>query len=159
RIFSYVAQDAGFKTGTVMSKEYAEKQTAYAQSLMKIYTDTLFKLIGVTQGGDCLNIIHNYEKMIKFTEGASKCYIYGAGRWGKTCLKLLRLAGQDVTAFVVSKKEKCDPNDEIPVIEFDSLTDINEATVFIVSVKDIGIRKEIIKNLKTNSAEYFCFWE
>ena len=158
RIFPYVAEDAGFKTGIVMTSEYAEKQTAYAQDLMKIYADTLYELIGITQGGDCIYVLHRYEKLKNSLGNVSKIFLYGAGKWGRVCLRLLRLAGKEPNGFVVSQKSE-DQIEDVVVFDFENISGVNEDTLFIITVENPVSKEEIKSKLDEKKYKYFCFWE
>ena len=158
RVFPYVAQDAGYKTGTVMSTEYAKKLIIRSQSMMTMFTDTFEVLLGVTQGADCLQIFNRYEGMIAAASNVSRVYLYGAGRWGQICLKLLRLAGKTPKSFAVTKTSKEECVEDIPVVGIDSIKNAEDA-LFIVTVSDKSAIKEIIGILEEQKYKYFCFWE
>ena len=159
RIFSYVAEDAGYKTGIIMTNEYAAEQTLCAQNLMSIYVDSLNKLLGVTYGADCLQILNKFDELKKEVSSVSDFYLYGAGKWGKVCLKLLRLIRKEPKGFAVTKKDDYNMIEGVPVMEINNIRDVNKNLLFIVTVSNPNAKKEIITVLKEKGFKYFCFWE
>ena len=158
RVFSYVSEDAGYKTGIALTDKYASKLLLLAQNLATLYADTLNTTIGITLGYECIQIVDKIEEMHNLITTTSCCYIYGAGRWGRICLKLLRLLGITPKSFVVSQKEYEGSIDGVSVVSINDIQEVDEDVLFIVSVYDNDMREEITKQLVESKFKYFCLW-
>ncbi len=159
RIFSFVADDAGYKTGIIMTSRYAEQQTALAQVIMTMYSNTLKNLLGISLGAECKQVLNCFERFNSMANNNTYIYLYGAGRWGRVCLKLLRLVGKEPKCFVVTKNKGKNAVDNIPVIEIDNIHKIEDNAEFIVTVSDPNMKEDITSILNERNYKYFCFWE
>ena len=158
RIFPYVAADAGYETNIVLTDKYAEKQTQYAQNLMKIYADTLNALLGISLGADCLQVLNRFDIIKDLLSKYPKCYLYGAGRWGRICLRLIRLIGYSVEGFIVTHKDNENSIEDVPIVEIGDVNSMEENTLFVVTVSDCNAQDEITKVLIEKGYHYTCFW-
>lgn len=159
RIFSYIAADAGYETAVVMTDKYAEKQTQYAQNLMRIYADTLSTLLGISLGADCVQVLNRFDNIRDLLSKCSKCYLYGAGRWGRICLRLIRLMGYSVERFIVTRKDDENTIEGVPVGELEDIESMKEGALIVVTVSDCNARDVIAKGLIEKGFHYTCFWE
>lgn len=147
RIFAYVAQDAGYDTGTVMSVSYAQRQTSYLQyALNSIMSETqpFFPL-------QTVSFVEYYSKnknrVLKFARENKNVYLYGAGEVGKFTLSLLRKENLAPKAFIVSEENGVPLIDGLQVVLLSEInTDANPAV--IVTVRNVEVQNEIIQNLK-----------
>lgn len=104
RIWAYVAQDAGYKTGTIMTVQYASEQMIFLQSLLENSYWALNKFLGLT---NTYEINHLKDKILQieyFYKANEKIYIYGAGKKAKDCLCLLHNLRLQVQGAIVSDK-------------------------------------------------------
>ena len=157
RIFPYVAQDAGYKTGMLMTSEYAKKQTALSQDLCVIYSKTLTKLIGISSAKECMEILERYDFLEEVCKKAENIYLYGAGYWGKIISKLIRIMGYCPKAFIVSE-EATNKDMNVPVLKFGE-ANIGCNDIVIITVSDANAIKSISKKKKKKNYNYFAFWE
>ena len=103
RIIGFVAQDAGYKVGTIMTNQYASELMLRVQDDMRMIYRGLNQ---ITRFSDIhqLRTLEDRKKIIKeFISKYSKVYIYGAGDYGATLYKLIEDSGLTCDGFVVSK--------------------------------------------------------
>ncbi len=144
RILGYVAQDAGYDTGTIMNISYAEKLFSIAQ---EYFSDT-YRLLKRTY-----NIV-DHDKFLKkknliynFYKENVQTYLYGAGKIGKQCLQLLRSEGCEPSGFIVTDNSELTYKVEgLSVKTIDEIDNIEDAGIIItVSAQ---FQKEIETNLR-----------
>lgn len=134
RILAYVAQDAGYDTGTIMTALYAAKELAMAQEHMYRTYQILDRHWGVGSLRDMLRMDANYEKVTSFCQEHSFIFLYGAGLIAKSVLAILGLMGFSVRGFIVTEKRTA-PEDiqGIAVMGIDELS-FNKGMGIIISV-------------------------
>ncbi len=111
RIFGYVAQDAGYKTATIMTEKYAVWNLLEAQDGMR-------KMMQILNQKYMVKDLHGVEVLLEkekvfrnfFTDN-KKVYIYGAGTIGKRLLQWCKEWRLPVAGFVVSDM----PEDEMVI--------------------------------------------
>lgn len=157
RIFPYVAQDAGYKTGMLMTSEYAKKQTAISQDLCVIYSKTLSKLIGISSAKECMEILERYDSLEAVCKKAGDIYLYGAGYWGKILLKLIRIMGYSPKAFLVSE-ESDNKNVQLSVLKYGE-ENLGHDDIVIIAVSNIDTIRSISQKLDDKGYNYFAFWD
>lgn len=152
RILAYVAQDAGFATGWVMTDEYAND---YIVKLLKAYACSfpiLKNELGIRDLYDikCRKAV--LEKIKKFISESDRIYIYGAGKRAKFIFKMFVEVGDVLEAFVVSNRtEEQEFFLGIRIVQFDEL-DITDNMGFIVGV-GAKLKDEIVENLHKHNIE------
>lgn len=104
RIFAYVAQDAGYDTGWVMTDQYASEYMQIMQDALGKAFDVLDENLGIRYIGEIDFYKKEREELIKFAENKKKIYIYGAGVYGTICLKILRSVDIKPHGFIVTDK-------------------------------------------------------
>jgi len=106
RIFGFVAQDAGYKTATIMTAEYASWNLLFAQDGMK----KMFKLISEQMNLHSLHqisMLSEQERILReFCEKNKDIYLYGAGVYGVELLHHMTRWGLNPTGFVVSNGKR-----------------------------------------------------
>lgn len=154
RIFGYVAQDAGYDTGTIMCTSYAEKLLCASQEYLSGAYQLLKKTYGISQ---LENFLKTKELICNFCKENTQIYLYGAGKIGKRCLLLLQTEGYEIEGFIVSDKSKCTPLVEgVSVKEIEEIGNIYKMGIIIT----VGMKfqEEIENNLKrrgiTNYMKY-----
>lgn len=151
RIIGYVAQDAGYDTGTLMNTTYAGKMLSYTQQ-------RFFPMYQLLVKDYCINDIDfflNKQKCIyDFCKKNKKVYLYGAGKIGKCCLHFLRAGGVEPTGFVVTgNNQKYERIEGLLVEELASVKDVEEIG-FIIAVGR-RLADEIEENLKFRRVENY----
>lgn len=158
RIFPYVAQDAGFNTGEVLSVDYAAKQNLILKDMMtRIFSVAqIYFPFPTVEYAEKLNT--NIEKLVEYAGVKKSVALYGAGDAGRFCLSILRKNGINPTKFIVTTKLEIDKIDDIPVRCIEDVILDNEGV--IISVLNQEIQKEIVEELINRGYnDYFIFWE
>jgi len=158
RIFAYVAQDAGYDTGTAMTVTYAEKQTNYLQYTTNIILYAARRFFPISTADEVERYIRNRERLFVFVKKQKYLYLYGAGDMGRFCSYLLRAENILPVGYIISNKEKDYFFEGLPVYSLDEINDIDNIAVVITPYAP-EIRREIIKNLENKAIyNYFEFW-
>lgn len=129
RVLGYVAQDAGYLTGTVMCISYAEKMLSLTQGQVLSMYWLLNKMHGIY---NLESFLGRMNRIQRFYEDNEKVYLYGAGEVGKNCLQLMRVIECEPAGFIITEKSGCDERVEgIPVKSIYEVGDIEEAGIII----------------------------
>lgn len=144
RILSFVAQDAGYETGTIMCNSYAEKLIGYLQDIMH-------KMFGVLKQSasypiDNIRDLLRIGKIENFYNRYESVYLYGAGKVGLKCLQTMRAINCEPKGFVVSAQEACEVIEGVPVISIEQLE--NEYDMGIIITVGSKLVPEIEDTLK-----------
>lgn len=133
RILGYVAQDAGYLTGTVMCVSYAEKILALTQEQVLSMCRLLSRAYG-TQNLE--KFFETMERIQRFYMKHKRVYLYGAGKVGKKCLQLMRTIECEPTGYLVTDKSGCDDRIEgLPVKSLYEIENIEKVGI-IITVSD-----------------------
>ena len=134
RILPFVAEDAGFQTGIVMTNDYISKKYAIYQ----YYAQEMFSLLNERSGFDdihqIITIREREKKISDFIRSSSGCYIFGCGDYGKRLLDTIeRLDLKDsVRGFIVSDGHRTDSSIYgYPVYELSEIEDRRNVHVII----------------------------
>ncbi len=158
RIYAYVAQDAGYDTGTAMTVSYAEKQTSYLQYAMNMIMHEADLFFPISKVRD-LNIYkRNRRKILEFGRNNEKIYLYGAGKMGRFCLSILRLENILPMGYIVSESNGISRLEGLPVISSEEF-DWQQDTAVIITVYDEEVQEEIENSLKGRACcNYIKLW-
>lgn len=134
RLFGYVAQDAGYETGTVMRVSYAQKLLSYSQKYFSFSYKVLKKEY------DIINLETFYEleeKVRAYCRSKEKVYLYGAGMVGKQWLHILWSQGCKPDGFLVTNMDSASKPalEGIPIKRIDEVDDIEMAAIIITVSK------------------------
>lgn len=154
RIFAYVAQDAGYDTGTIMTVPYAAQELAIAQEQMYKSYQILDRYFGIRSLKTLVRLDVNQERIISFCREHPIALLYGAGKIAQSALAILGLLGFVPQGFLVTDK-RTSPKDirGIPVMGIDELV-FQEGMGIIISVNS-GLQEQIIAELeKRGITEY-----
>ncbi len=159
RIFAYVAQDAGYDTGEVMSSEYARKQNLFLQSSLTEIFHSLHAFFPFPTLAEVRKLPANLQGMLEAASAKKNIYLYGAGDAGRFCLSWLRKNGIEPKAFIVSSGKNISDIDKIPVINISDYTDDENNGIIVTVVKETP-RVQIENILKERKIDnYFIFWK
>ena len=147
RILAYVAQDAGYETGCVMTDYYAGKRFEYMQEILRSSFDRLEKSLGIRTISELDSYEERLNEMIEFVEKYEEFYIYGVGIEGKRCMKMLKDVYKFPNAFLVSEIKE-NPRDVmgIPVYCL-SQVQINETCGIIIGTS-VKYQEEIMEKIR-----------
>lgn len=147
RVLAYLAQDAGYDTGTIMSEEYAKKLLMALQHEKKAAYNMLADGMNISNPLSLWKFYIRKEQIKKYVEEHSEIYLFGAGKIGKMYLTAFReIIGCTPRAFIVTGNKLNKKNiGDIPIISFETL-DINPSMGIIISVGE-SLKDEIKKCL------------
>lgn len=154
RILPYVAWDAGYDTGWIMTIDYAGE---YIDCLYGTVRDA-FERLDESLGIDRIYKLKNYteieERISNFCRQYNHIYIYGAGIVGQRCLRhIIGLKRKElrIEAFLVSTggpREVCG----IPVYQMNEQF-LNEDCGIIIAVNKI-LREELMGNIREIQGDF-----
>lgn len=157
RVFAYVAQDAGYDTGEVMTLEYAKMQTLIVKrETMEIYK-RMYEFYPFPTVESAKKVQENMDRVLKASKG-KKVYLYGAGLMGRFCLANLRRQGIEPVAFLVTDGgDKF--VDSLRVERIENWKNDVESLIVITPINE-KVKKEIEYNLNFNEiTNYIKFWD
>lgn len=159
RIFAYVAQDAGYKTGNVMTPSYASKLLSIVQDKMKKTYDFLNDELGLDNYGAVERFQECRAVFQKFADCNRDIYVYGAGFRGEECIGILKHMGIRPRAVIVTKADKAGKTAEgIPIISIDAMEKSRDIGI-IVGVGR-AFTNEIKDTLESRGYHnYICYTE
>lgn len=147
RILPYVAQDAGYESGIVMCKEYAEQLLLETQKQCYELFSFCQKYCKVDSIHQLLQIEDEYKMVDDYFSRYKSIYIYGAGYFGDKFLERLNQRNYMPKGFVISDGyKKSSEKNGLPVYELNEILPNNEVAFFIVANPKLQIIME--KNLK-----------
>ena len=154
RVFAYVAQDAGFETGWVMTEKYASERFEYMQVVLKKAFDRLNKSLGIRSISELNSFESRRQKLLSFCRMYEYIYIYGAGVYGRSCLALMESEHQKLEAFIITNNEQKNKQiNSIPIYNVEQVM-LNQKCGVIVAANSIN-RSEILKEIKKRFPEFF----
>lgn len=114
RVIGYVAQDAGYDTGTILTTDYAEYLISFAQNRLQDTFNVIEKTYGLydfNQVRLCKKAQRKYtDRVIKgvkcFAQQHRKLYIYGAGIWAERIVEIIDEEGLDLAGIFVTNPEE-----------------------------------------------------
>lgn len=147
RIWGYVAQDAGYKTGTVMTASYAEWSLLFIQKEIRKMYHVLRDEMGI-QTFHQIDCLEEQENRIRdYFAKNEKVYLYGAGVYGRGLLNRIRQWGLLPVGFLVGGGKRKEPYiDGIKVYEVEEIS-VKENPGIIIAV-NYNLQYEIEENLK-----------
>lgn len=153
RSFAYVAQDAGYETGIIMTDDFAGKRQDAMQDVMTEAFHMLKAVLGIHTIGELKRGNETWKSMLEFSKRFPELYIYGAGVYGQACAKMLGAASIEVKGYVVTKKEKnIEVINQLPVKELSEFSLENKKGI-IIAVND-RYRKEIIEAIHRKDSSF-----
>lgn len=159
RIIGYVAQDAGYKTGTVMTSEYSTFMLNFLQGrtreAMKLLAQNgIYNFYDVHQRIEKINNAFSEElcrplRLIQLV--SERIFIYGAGIWGTRLTHFCQDNNIDISGIVVSEK-----NNNVNYIRMKKVYNYDEISfgkldIIIIAIKDRDIARQIKGNLSARS--------
>ena len=154
RIFPFVVLDAGFTTGIVMRKQYAEELLLLVQRDMR----HMYFLLREREKVSNLHQIKCAGKWVAiagdFFERHKKIYIYGAGYYGKKLYFFLKNRGINTAGFIVTDGHKKEAEIHgIPIVEISRIKE--ESDIGVVIGVSYEYRLEVEETLRRHGiAEY-----
>lgn len=163
RVLPYAAQHEGYYTAVLMKDSYAALRIENLQGLLRSAVELISSRIGLEKEirQRLWEYAGGYNKLIEFCRSSRYVYIYGAGTYGKKCLRYLKSMETDVNGFAVSySKGEEDSIEGKKVYYLEEIKQNPSECGIIVAVKDKIKQQEIINNLAQRGFEkYILFWE
>lgn len=148
RIFGYIAQDAGYKAGTVMTEQYASWMLLFIQDYFRQMFSELSNQMGIDNLRQFYALSVQKGRIIAYIKEHETVFLYGAGKYGKTLLKLLREEKLEPAGFLVTKrKEEQDVIDDLEVYEI-SDPNLKNPGIGIILTVFYPLQEEMIHELK-----------
>lgn len=150
RSLAYVAQDAGYDTGWIMTDRCAGEREETMTRLLRNSYELMYTELGIRSPFQVANYVRMKEEMCSFAQRFSELYIFGAGVYGKGCLKMLRNLNIHVESFVVSDgaSDKDRQIDGLPVVEIGAV-DWSQDCGIIVAVGVTNV-KTVVDTIQTS---------
>ncbi len=154
RIFGYVAQDAGYKTATVMTESYAKWCMLFIQDHMR----TMFRLVEQKLGVHSIHQMEHIKRQRGLIENFflqyEKVYLYGAGVYGRELLDSMRIWGLEPTGFLVSNGRK--EREKVKGLNVYELCEISpDEDLGIIVAVNYNLQKEIETFLKEQGFHHY----
>lgn len=150
RIFGYVAQDAGYDVGTVMTERYASWSLLFLQDYVRKMFYELSRRTGV-ESFHHMRIFDAEDRVWDYVRTHKKFYLYGAGKFGIILLKLLREKKVEPAGFLVTDGRKT--QEQAEGLKIYELTEARHAAAEgagIVLTAYWPLRDEMIRELEKN---------
>ncbi|MCI9008376.1 MAG: hypothetical protein HFI13_09710 [Lachnospiraceae bacterium] len=156
KILGYVAQDAGYHTGTIMSEQYASWLLLMTQEYMKQMFSRLQKKEHIHNIAQLISLEQREHQIKAFYSRYKRIYIYGAGDYGISLLYFVRDRGWNVEGFVVSTGRKnAEMVEGYKVLEIQELHDTEDFGILIgVSYE---FREEVESVLRLHHVENYIY--
>lgn len=152
RIFPYVAQDAGYDTGTVLNSSMAGDLIEYLQELTSATYDFLCDFWGINSFSGLKQYSKQIQQMVEYCKEYKNIYIYGNGIVGNKLRYICNIKKLHINGFIVSKKSRDELKEEVVEID-DFINDKDTGIIIGVSRK---LMPEIVVELeKRNIKNYF----
>lgn len=160
RIFGYVAQDAGYDVGTVMTERYASWSLLFLQDYVRKMFYELSRRTGV-ESFHHMRIFDAEDRIWDYVQRHKKFYLYGAGKFGTILLKLLREKNVEPAGFLVTDGKKT--QEQAEGLNIYELTEAKEAAAEgagIILTAYFPVQDEMLGELKKNGFEdYISLFE
>lgn len=122
RVLPYVVQDAGYTFGWVMTDKYAADYIQILRNALSKSFGILKEQYGLRYICELDSFNRTREQLIDFSKGYKHIYIYGAGTYGKDCLRLLKNSGIHIESFLISDNIE---ENEIDGVAVKSINEVN----------------------------------
>lgn len=154
RVLGFVALDAGYKVTTIMNSEYASNYLALLQDKLSITYDWLIDKVGVKNTYQLVQLEKDEKAIVEIVKKYKNIYIYGAGFFGKLCLKRMLFWGYYPIGYIVSDGMKIQNTYcGYPVYELREIDDLKHIGV-IVAV-NYELQSIIVKELQKKGIKHY----
>ncbi|MGN1275664.1 MAG: rhamnan synthesis F family protein [Floccifex sp.] len=150
RIWGYLAQDAGYDIATIMNYEYAVWELLNVQDASKKMFQLMQEELYVHNLFEINSFKDRLGKLEKFMKKNQKNYLYGAGKYGRDLLLLLRKYNLEPDGFCVTELPgNVQEIDHLQVVELSEV--VKKANVGIIISANVHMHDEMIMNMKKNN--------
>ena len=156
RVIGYVAQDAGYKVGTLMTQQYASTLLLKVQDDMRNMFYQLQKRENVLNMHQIKNLDQREKEIVKFFDTYSNIYLYGAGNYVKNIYDFLEKRKMIPKGFVVSTNQrKQSIVGMLPVYEIQEIENLDDTGIIIAVSYEY--RKEVEDVLNKYKVQHFIY--
>lgn len=153
RIFGFVAQDAGYDVGTVMTEQYASWLLLFLQDYFRQMFLEVSNRMGVDNLGQFRVLSMQKERIFHYVRAHREVFLYGAGRCGESLLQMLQEEGMEPAGFLVTdKKQNPEFIKGLKVYEF---KDLDVGTAGIILTVYYPLQEEMLQELERNGIQDF----
>lgn len=157
RIFPFVAQDAGYKTGTIMTEDFMVGFMVNYYKVMPKSLKIMHEFTGINRFGMVESFDANKNRIKGRIQGKEKIFIYGAGKLGRDCITYMRnVIGLEPIGVIDRKYKKGEFVENIPVADVEDI-EIDSNYIIIIAVGSIH-RKEVEEMLIAHKLSDYEFW-
>lgn len=157
RIFPYVAQDAGYDSGEVMTLQYARVQNSILKDETRKIIGTMYEYFPFPTVESLEKVPEKVKELLSYAKENEPIVLYGAGQMGKFCLSILRKNGIEPLAFIDNNMA----NEKVDALAVKSLSEFankRDVSVIVTPIKS-HVQQEIISELKRGHIDkYHVFW-
>lgn len=153
RVFGYIAQDAGYEVGTVMTEQYASWLLLFVQDYFRKMFSELSNRMGIDNLKQFDIFSVQKERILNYVKKHKTVFLYGAGKYGKALLKLLREERLEPAGFLVTNKKQ-DIIESLKVYEISDV-DLKENGTGIILTVYYHLQEEMIDKLKEHGVSDF----
>lgn len=150
RILPYIAQDAGFDTGWIMTDEFAARHIEDQYHIIMDAYDFLRKENNIRYIYQIDNWIKYEKKLLHFCKLRTELYIYGTGNSGMKCFTYLQRIGIKINGFIVTSQKYRNSNEcmghSVWILEEFASDSFTDQSGIILAVKDEDQQK-LLKNI------------
>ena len=158
RIMPYLAQDAGYRTGTVLSDRFVPELLAHSQILSYKAISFTAELFGIRNIAEFEYIEQFRTDLMEHMKGDKKLYLFGAGKEGELCLNYLRTIAIIPDGFVVSTISEAREKSGLQILSCDEIIDELKNNIVIITPFYDDIQKEIEGKLIGCGIMNYIFW-
>lgn len=155
RIFPYVAQDAGYDTGEVMTIQYATIQMNYLRHAVPILFRNQMLETPILTIADNVKIKERMASVKEFCVGKEVVYLYGAGKMGVYLLWKLQQENILVAGFLDANSSEHSVVCNLPVYNSNEFLAKHRDIHVIVTAGNENVRRDMINTLKKYKVESF----
>lgn len=159
RSLPYIAQDAGYESGWIMTDDFAAERFEYQNEILVYVFGLLKEQLNVRMISQVKNLPLKIAEIEQFKDNFDEIYLYGAGKVGQACCKVLITLGLFPKAFIESEESTVHKYIfGIPVKGINQV-DIDEKKGIIVAV-GAKYEDEICNELRKRhvSENQICYW-
>lgn len=157
RILPYVAADAGYKTGTIMTDKFAASFLGHIDRFMNNIWKVANTKLGVHSPYQIEDLENEEKRIVEYFSNKDSVYIYGAGQIGNMCYQFLKeIIKESPSGFV--DKSKCGKRlKDLPIISVDEFKNLTGYNGLIIAVGP-KLKTEVIQYLTENYINDYIFY-
>lgn len=153
RILGYVAQDAGYDVATIMTEQYASWSLLFLQDYFRQMFFELSNRMGIENLRQFYVLTCQKERILKYFKTHKAVFLYGAGKYGKALLKVLREEKIEPAGFIVTNFYN--DQDLVEGVKVYRLGDLDLKEAGIILTVYYPLQKEMIHTLRVHGISDF----